>query len=360
MTTQLSSPKTVAIHTTLETPLQNLPTDCLNIISAYLPVKDRFLFERTYPKANWVPINKIAAAIKKSYVICDSETQTLIIKYAPFAKGPFKTTLESFITFQLSLLNNQCIDLFILLQQTPNTNEERARHTTQVTKRIQQNPILMLATDKHGHSPLHLTAQAGHIAIAQLLIANGGDLNVPITKGPFQGSTPLHVATIYGHTNVAQSLIDANADLNAINEDGKTPLHWTAILGHADIAQSLIEAKANLNAASQTGTTPLHGAAAKGHAEIATNLLANGANKDAKTNGGQTPLHFAVYFGHTTVAQCLIANRAKVTLKNNKGLSPLAIARAGGLKDIIRLLESASTRAGNDAHNKMSSFCVVM
>ena len=283
MTIQLSSPKTVAIHTTLETPLQNLPTACLDIISMYLPIKDRFLFERTYPKANRRPINKIATAIKKPKVICDAEIQTLIIKDAPFAKGKFNVTLKVFITSQLSLLNNQRDDLFTHLQQTPNTDKKRAHHTTQVTAIITSNPILVLATDTNGlfngYTPLHVTALKGHTDITHVLLANGANVD---TKNSW-GYTPLHWAARRGQTDIVLCLIVNGADVNAKNDEGYTPLHFSAGLGKTAASQLLIDNGADINVpitdGSWEGFTPLDIATIKGHDDVVKILTSHGAHQ---------------------------------------------------------------------------------
>jgi ankyrin repeat protein len=69
---------------------------------------------------------------------------------------------------------------------------------------------------------LHEAAREGHKEIAELLIAEGADLNA---KGDmYGGGTPLHYAARFGHTEVAELLIAKGADVNAKDEDGKTPL----------------------------------------------------------------------------------------------------------------------------------------
>jgi len=67
---------------------------------------------------------------------------------------------------------------------------------------------------------LHYAAWKGHKEIAELLIANGADVNAK----DYKGVTPLHVAAWEGHTEVAELFIAKGADVNAKMEDGDTPL----------------------------------------------------------------------------------------------------------------------------------------
>nr|MCS5666406.1 ankyrin repeat domain-containing protein [Dehalococcoidia bacterium] len=81
------------------------------------------------------------------------------------------------------------------------------------------------AKDKYGESPLLFAATFGHKEIAELLIANGADVNTKIDK---IGMTPLHIATGQGYKEIVELLIAKGADVNAVIESGglkgKTPL----------------------------------------------------------------------------------------------------------------------------------------
>ena len=72
-----------------------------------------------------------------------------------------------------------------------------------------------------GFTPLHGAVGEGHKEIAQLLIAEGADVNV---KDKFFGHTALHDAAEYRRNEIAELLIARGADVNAKNSRGETPL----------------------------------------------------------------------------------------------------------------------------------------
>ena len=105
------------------------------------------------------------------------------------------------------------------------------------------------AKDKYGESPLLFAATFGHKEIAELLIANGADVNTKIDK---IGMTPLHIATGQGYKEIVELLIAKGADVNA-------------------------------------------------KVEITELLIANGADVNAKDVGGKTPLDWAIRRHHHSI-----------------------------------------------------------
>src|ERR1035438_7582111 len=91
---------------------------------------------------------------------------------------------------------------------------------------LKGNPGLV---DKSGMTPLHWAAARGHKDVAELLLANGADVNAKNTgtTGLNTGLTPLHYAAGSGHKDVAELLLANKADVNA-KSDRVTPLHLVA------------------------------------------------------------------------------------------------------------------------------------
>ena len=113
------------------------------------------------------------------------------------------------------------------------------------------------AKDKYGESPLLFAATFGHKEIAELLIANGADVNTKIDK---IGMTPLHIATGQGYKEIVELLIAKGADVNA----------------KVEITELLIANGADVNAKDVGGKTPLDWAIRRHHHEIADLLRKHG------------------------------------------------------------------------------------
>ena len=113
-------------------------------------------------------------------------------------------------------------------------------------------------------TPLHIAANNGHKEVAELLIAEGADVNA---KGVI-GITPLHYALT---KEIAELLIDKGADVNAKDKYERTPLHGVTT---KEIAELLIAKGADANAAMKNGRTALD--MTKRHPEIADLLRKHG------------------------------------------------------------------------------------
>jgi ankyrin repeat protein len=193
------------------------------------------------------------------------------------------------------------------------------------------------------------------------LLALGHDLRARNAEG----RTPLHDAAARCSRTVVELLVTAGADVNARDGDGMTPLHeacspsrtgtgayaiWRG--GDAAVVAVLLARGADPRAATPTGWTPLHAATQvpQGGGEIIEILLDHGAHIDAPDLGGWTPLHHAARFDAVSATGVLVARGASLdartgvprTLRSRffpPGSRPLDIARAGGAKRAIELLE---------------------
>ncbi|XP_065916091.1 ankyrin-3-like [Dysidea avara] len=71
-----------------------------------------------------------------------------------------------------------------------------------------------------GLTAIHQAAMDGNLECAQMLLLNGGDINVT----DCEGCTPLHTAVICGHTEFVHFLLAAGADPYLKSDDGHIPI----------------------------------------------------------------------------------------------------------------------------------------
>lgn len=127
---------------------------------------------------------------------------------------------------------------------------------------------------------------AGDTALVKRLLDSDPEL---ARKAGETGDTPLHWAASAGSIAMAELLISKGADIEARTSDGLTPLHWAASKGRGDVAVFLLHKGADINAQTREMWTPLHVAAYHELRDTIEILLAHGANPEAKDIGGLTP-----------------------------------------------------------------------
>ena len=198
------------------------------------------------------------------------------------------------------------------------------------------NEYLKYSTDVdfrglNGMSALHCAAVGGNIEVADLLLNNEANVNLPagddIEPTLYQGWTPLHFACKHNHQDFVAFLMKRNADISATETHyGMTPLDLAAAHGHMEVAEVLITCGANVNCQDSAGSTPLHTAAEASHIGIVRLLLKNGADINAKTRQCATPLFFAASGGNVSIVEILLQAGADINATDIKGFGPLHAA----------------------------------
>ena len=174
---------------------------------------------------------------------------------------------------------------------------------------------LIKTTDEEvqkGKTPLAWAADGGSLEVVRLLVARGAD----VQGGP--GPTPLGMAVGSDHKDVVRFLLANGVDVNTRNPAGGTVLFSAAGFGPRDMVALLLEKGAHANVRDGSGETALHSAAAMVFGrpaavafDTADLLIAAGADVNAKSKQGLTPLYDAAAAGYADVVELLLAKGAR-------------------------------------------------
>ncbi|KAM5256495.1 ankyrin repeat domain-containing protein 6 [Ctenodactylus gundi] len=194
-----------------------------------------------------------------------------------------------------------------------------------------------VAVTKHGRTPLHLAANKGHLAVVQILLKAGCDLDVQDDGD----QTALHRAAVVGNTEVIAALIQEGCALDRQDKDGNTALHEASWHGFSQSAKLLVKAGANVLARNKAGNTALHLACQNSHSQSTRVLLLGGSRADLKNNAGDTCLHVAVRYNHLSIVRLLLSAFCSAHEKNQAGDTALHIAAALNHKKVVKILLEA-------------------
>ena len=179
---------------------------------------------------------------------------------------------------------------------------------------------------------IHEAAEDGNIEAVKQHIAAGTDLNAKNEVARGVGETPLHKAAGEGRKKVAELLIANGADVDA-SSGGMTPLHKAATRGEKEIVELLITAGADVNAKINGVVTPLDWARIGRHTEISDLLRKHGGK-----SGAEYSIQYAITTGNIEAVKQHIAAGADVNAKTKRGDTPLDTAISRKHPEIVNLL----------------------
>jgi ankyrin len=198
------------------------------------------------------------------------------------------------------------------------------------------------ATEKRGMTPLHVTAQAGHADVVDLLLehkanpdhkdkssrialqlaaGNGHlacvDILLQLEDKDYvgstdnEGSTALHYAARKCRMAVVKRLCAFKHIIWLKDESNDTAFDLLVARGTCEDTQEFIhilEQSADGETEFARGGLPLHVAARRGNMDLLHLLLDNGWKCDARDDDGATPLHIAVKFDSHQGVEALLQN----------------------------------------------------
>jgi hypothetical protein len=159
------------------------------------------------------------------------------------------------------------------------------------------------------------SAKHGREAAVRRFLHLGADVNASwkihnSDPGKLHEVTALHMSAAAGHLNIATILLDLGADPYATTKSGRTPLLLALKHEHEDVAQKIFQHtnKSHMFLAdTKLWLTPLHVACRFGLSRSVRYFLDNGADIDARDKRGKTPL-LQMLKGRTSLRKSTVAH----------------------------------------------------
>ncbi|MHB0971133.1 MAG: ankyrin repeat domain-containing protein [Thermoanaerobaculia bacterium] len=194
---------------------------------------------------------------------------------------------------------------------------------------------------EHKITPLMKAAWEGDVAIIEMLIAAGANVNAAASD---TGETALLNAVTREHSDVVAILLKHKPDVSVKNAFGFNALTSAVAAGNQEIAAMLLDAGAKIDDGAH-GMPPLQFAASGGKVDMIRFLVKRGADVNyGVKSGGQTALLYAIFGGHIDAVKALIELKASVNSKTKDGETPLTAAGKGDQTDIIAILKAAGAK----------------
>jgi uncharacterized protein len=211
------------------------------------------------------------------------------------------------------------------------------------------NSLVNLKDDMYGFSPLMTAVKQNSIALVQLLLDNGADINVADNCD----QNALFMAASQGRVSMMKLLVQHGLSVRAVNNIGSTPLSLAVSYGHKPAAEWLIQHGADVQASNMHGGTALHSACVNtDDPAMVELLLANGADVHKRAHVGQTALDMAARYGCIQCAKVLIAAGSdinNVLINGETGLHQAVTHKHSGTAQL--LLEHGATAVLNNVIN---------
>jgi ankyrin repeat protein len=176
-----------------------------------------------------------------------------------------------------------------------------------------------------------------------MLLGNGVDAKQAVMGKDDCGSiyqvTPLQLAATHGHVAIVELLLEQGVDVDKMGHYVASPLHEAARGGHATIVRLLLNQGASVNSTHRFEGSPLGKAVCNQHESVVRMLLDNGASVNTRDYWNtKQPLYLAAKTGNKAIVQY---GEPGIVLKDTvKGA--LQAATDASYKEVAQLLEEYS------------------
>jgi glycerophosphodiester phosphodiesterase len=206
--------------------------------------------------------------------------------------------------------------------------------------------------DEQGETALHVAARFGHVGCAKVLIEGSADqkADLELTEKTFSW-TPLFVASVDGHLAVVELLVAAGVDLERLDSSGWSAKEHAGLRGHIDIAERLNEiTKSTVSPVSEPTVSSTITSSSPPNVFSLEDRRSNGLNKDNSAVRAPGPVKT---FGHRYLAKetMVLVSLGSMDMRKNidavkLDAIPLADAHATQLDTALSIVVSASGATG--------------
>lgn len=161
---------------------------------------------------------------------------------------------EGMTPLHLAIMGGHLLTTTALLDAIGTKNVVKSEHSSamlilatksnyfKIVKLLVESGVDVNWRDENGETALHVAARFGHQECAKILLRDSLKDTVAVNvREKYFGWTPTHIAAVDGHLAIIELLIKAGADVNKPDFSGWNAREHAALRGHLAIARRLLE-----------------------------------------------------------------------------------------------------------------------